>query len=37
MTGPLPACRTTDDALDPVATGFMLGAWLGHEFPSGHA
>ena len=24
------------DSLDEVDTGFMLGAWSGHEFPTGH-
>jgi hypothetical protein len=42
MSTSLPACRTTGealalfDALDPVATAFLLGTWSGHEFASGH-
>ena len=42
MNTPLPACRTTGDALalfdrlEPATIDFLLGAWSGDEFPSGH-
>ena len=42
MSATLPACRNTQEALalfdrlPPVAPAFMLGAWSGHEFPTGH-